>query len=156
MKRLRVDETAVKDVSGHPQPVLSTNPTFAGRSLPATVGSVHRQVLATTQAHNSTSTIAYSTSGGVKVVEPPGGMQSGLYSTSAVSYSTGAMPSATAPHASKPQVVHPLPISQHGQLRNKVTLKLENLFNLIHLTSGLLKIVFFLLSKLLVIIQYLI
>lgn len=119
MKRLRVDETAVKDVSGHPQPVLSNNPSFTGRGLPATVASVHRQVLSTTPAHNSTSSIAYSTQG-VKVVEPPGGMQSGLYSTSTVSYSAGAMPSATAPHSGKPQVMQPLPISQHGQLRNKV------------------------------------
>lgn len=119
MKRVRVDDTAVKDVSGHPQPAISSNPTFAGRSLPATVGPIQRQILSTTQVHNSTPTIAYS-SGGVKVVEPPGGMQSGLYSTSAVSYTSGAMPSATAPHSGKPQVMQPLPVSQHGQLRNKV------------------------------------
>lgn len=127
MKRLRVDETQVKDASGHP-PAISTNPTFSGRNLPTTVGPVHRQVL-TTQPHNSTPTIAYSSS--VKVVEPPGGMQSGLYSTSTVSYTGGAMPSATAPHSGKPQVMQPLPISQHGQLRNKVRLCSFNfLFNL--------------------------
>lgn len=133
MKRLRVDETAVKEVSGHPQPVLSTNPTFAGRSLPATVGSVHRQVLTTTQAHNSASTIAYSGSGGVKVVEPSGGMQSGLYSTSTISYTPGVMPSATAPHSGKPQVMQPLPISQHGQLRNKVTTNIIISLNKLHM-----------------------
>lgn len=125
MKRLRVDENAVKEVSGHPQPVLSTNPTFSGRQqgLPATVGSVQRQVLTTTQAHNTSSAIAYSGSGGVKVIEPPGGMQSGIYSQSTVTYSAGAMPSATAPHSGKPQVMQPMPISQHGQLRNKVITK---------------------------------
>lgn len=46
-------------------------------------------------------------------------MQSTLYSNSPVSYSSGTMPSATVPHSGKPQAMQPLPISQHGQLRNK-------------------------------------
>lgn len=53
MKRVRVDETALKEVGGHPQPALSTNSTFGGRSLSASVGTVvHRQVLSSSQ-HNT-------------------------------------------------------------------------------------------------------
>lgn len=52
-------------------------------------------------------------------------MQSGLYSSSPVSYSSGAMPSATAPHSGKPQAMQPLPITHQGQLRNKVNFSLH-------------------------------
>lgn len=120
MKRVRVDETAVKDVGGHPQQNLSSNSSYAGRGLPASIGSVHRQVLSSSSQHNTASTIAYTSSGGVKTEPPgPGVMQSTLYSNSPVSYSSGTMPSATVPHSGKPQAMQPLPISQHGQLRNK-------------------------------------
>lgn len=89
------------------------------------------------------STISYTSSGGgsvgVKIVEQQapstGGMQSGLYSSSPVSYSSGAMPSATAPHSGKPQAMQPLPITHQGQLRNKVNISLlhinKSLYNLL-------------------------
>lgn len=92
MKRLRVDET-VKETSGPP------------------IGSLYRQALP-----NVTSTIAYSTSGTVKVVGE--GMQSSLYS-SAPPVSYGAMPAAAAPHSGKPQAMQPLSVGPHSQLRNK-------------------------------------
>ncbi|KAK4884156.1 hypothetical protein RN001_000427 [Aquatica leii] len=92
MKRLRVDETA-KESSGPP------------------LSNLYRQTLP-----NATSTIAYTSSGQVKVIGEV--MQSGLYPpTPPVSY--GAMPAASAPHSGKPQAMQPLSVGSHFQLRTK-------------------------------------
>ncbi|KAF5281319.1 hypothetical protein FQA39_LY17831 [Lamprigera yunnana] len=90
MKRLRVDETAKES---------------------SPISNLYRQALP-----NATSTIAYTSSGQVKVIGEV--MQSGLYPpTPPVSY--GAMPAASAPHSGKPQVMQPLSVGSHSQLRTK-------------------------------------
>lgn len=114
MKRLRVEETAVKDVSGSSS--LSSN-LYTGRA-PSSVAPTHRPALATLPPvqHNTTPTIAYSSAGTVKVVAE--GMQSTIYPPPSVSYS--AMPSATAPHSVKPQAMQPLLVGgSQLQMRSK-------------------------------------
>ncbi|XP_022900635.2 paired amphipathic helix protein Sin3a isoform X1 [Onthophagus taurus] len=96
MKRLRVDET-VQEGSGPP---LSGNNLYRS-SIP-----------------NTTSAIAYSGAGTIKVVGSEG-MQSSLYPpTPPVSY--GVMPTAAVPHSGKGQTIQPLSVGGHAaQIRNK-------------------------------------
>lgn len=99
MKRLRVDEPAVKESSG------------------SLLSSAYPRPSAT-----PISTISYSASSTLKVSGSSGeGMQSGLYPPAPpVSY--GTMPSATTPHlVSKPQPMQPLTVvgSGHSQMRTK-------------------------------------
>ncbi|KAJ3648743.1 hypothetical protein Zmor_020522 [Zophobas morio] len=90
MKRLRVDET-LKEGSGSPA-----------------TAALYSQSL-----QNTSSPLAYSSAGNIKVVSE--GMQSGLYPPPPVSY--GAMPAATAPHSGKASAMQPMSVSGHSQIR---------------------------------------
>ena len=90
MNRLRVDET-LKEGSGSPA-----------------TAALYSQSL-----QNTSSPLAYSSAGNIKVVSE--GMQSGLYPPPPVSY--GAMPAATAPHSGKASAMQPMSVSGHSQIR---------------------------------------